>query len=143
VKIKKIKRISYLGLENCRDLTIILNHTFLLSSGIVSHNSQYLRGVGVLRNIVLPNYEHCKRPSCRACAEYKKCKLLRGQYERKKEEAFNELLAYTQFRLSQIPVDKILSGSGSPYGLSQKIGMDKEEYGENVVDEDISDIDEK
>jgi len=95
--------------------------------------TQYLCGVGVLRNIVLPNYEQCKRPSCRDCKKYKTCNLLRGQYERKKEEAFNELLTYTQFRLGQLTLDKVLAGS--PYGFAKKTVRD--EWGENIVDEDV------
>jgi len=103
--------------------------------------AQYLKGVGCIYNAKLPSYEKCKRASCRGCPQYKTCDLLRGQYERKKEESFNELVAFTQFRLSQLPFDKLITGS--PYGAAQKIGMEKEDYGENIVDEDISDIDEK
>lgn len=100
--------------------------------------AQYLRGIGTLRNIVMPDYEYCKRPSCRNCPEYKTCNLLRGQYERKKEEAFNELLAFTQFKISQLPFDRI--ATSSPYGFKQKIEKmtEKEYYGEDVLlDEDV------
>jgi len=104
--------------------------------------AQYLKGIGTLRHIVLPDYEYCQRPSCRKCEKYKTCDLLRGRYERKKEEAFNELLDYTEFRISQIPFEKI--GSGSPYGFKEKMQRatseatteEREEYGEDVIIDD-------
>lgn len=98
--------------------------------------AQYLRGIGTLRNIVLPDYESCQRPSCRACPNYRACDLLRGQYERKKEEAFKEIVDFAEFKLSQLSLEKVLTGS--PYGFREKMKLDLERdtYGSDIVDEE-------
>ena len=95
--------------------------------------SQFLKGIGVMRNIVLPNYEDCKRSSCRKCNSYKTCSLLRGEYERKKEEAFNELLAFTQFRIGQLSAERALASS--PYGFRERMQTEseRENWGEDIV----------
>lgn len=105
--------------------------------------AQYLRGVGVLRNIVPPDYEFCQRPSCRKCEKYRTCDLLRAQYERKKEEAFSELLDYIEYRISQFTLENVLSSS--PYGFREKMRRalqqrEQEEYGSDVAIDEESEM---
>ena len=60
---------------------------------------QWLRGVGKLTNVRPPNWEDCKKLTCSGCDEYGKCSLVRGQYEKKKEEAFDMLRMYVRMSL--------------------------------------------
>jgi hypothetical protein len=81
---------------------------------------QWLKGMGKLVNVKLPNYESCKKSKCGDCAKFSstgpdRCYLLRANYERKKEEAFETLRLYIQMELSQ------RAGGKSPYGEMNQI----------------------
>ena len=93
------------------------------------YGAQYIAGVGVLKNIKLPCYEQCKRGSCRGCKKYKSCMLLRGQYERKKAEAFGELLDYAEWQIKRLALERVVS----PYSFHKQVDPDVDEL---VDDED-------
>jgi hypothetical protein len=96
--------------------------------------SQWLKGLGVLENVPMPDYEKCKRPNCLKCPKFDECDLLRGQYERKKHEAFETLKVWSKMVLSQ---PKKAITPYNPFGVKGE-DIDKEDFEEKIYGEDVA-----
>ena len=91
--------------------------------------SQRLKGLGIIDRYPLPCVEKCQRKSCRRpkqCLQYHSCTLLRGEYERKKEEGFELLRQYCESKVKNAtggitPYTPFGSGSSIPEDLPEDL----------------------